>query len=198
MATKDLATQSDASSKERFVPRQFQVELWPWQKTVEASCDVLQEEDINVIYDPVGCTGKTTVEMLCRIHGKGIGARPTTNAKTLMCSLYVILATKNLREPKAIFVEIPKFATQKQMKAIFLAIRDAKHGRVYASRPVREWFFETPTVWVFCNKLPSFELSPTYKFWMIKDKELHAFDFKPLSSTSPTSPTKCKRKLGSK
>ena len=61
MATKDLATQSDASSKERFVPRQFQVELWPWQKTVEASCDVLQEEDINVIYDPVGCTGKTTV-----------------------------------------------------------------------------------------------------------------------------------------
>ena len=195
MATKDLATQSDASSKERFVPQQFQVELWPWQKTVEASCDVLQEEDINVIYDPVGCTGKTTVEALCCIHGKAINPPRTTNAKTLMRSLYVILATQNLREPKAIFVEIPKFATQKQMKAIFLAIQDAKHGRVYASRPLREWFFETPTVWVFCNKLPNFELLPTYKFWTIKDKELHAFDFKPPSSTSPT---KCKRKLDSK
>lgn len=186
MATKDLATQSDASSKDLFIPRQFQVELWPWQKTVEASCDVLQEEDINVIYDPVGCTGKTTVEALCCIHGKGISPPRTTNAKTLMRSLYVILATKNLREPKAIFVEIPKFTNERQMKAIFLAIQDVKEGRVYASRPVREWFFETPTVWVFCNKLPNFELLPTYKFWTIKDKELCAFDFKPPSSTSST------------
>lgn len=144
--------------KEVYIPWQYRGlldKLYPWQQKVWDSADVRDRRTINLVYCPGGCKGKTTVAMLMLLYGRGIIIPPVNDAEKLVQSTCDILMAKECREPKAVFVDLPRAMNKEKLFGIYTAIEQVKNGYVYDMRySHREWVFDTPAVWVFTNAEP--------------------------------------------
>ena len=78
------------------------------------------------------------------------------------------------REPKLAFVDLPRSLTTdaKRFGPFMIAIEEIKSGVVCDMRNhYKEWWFDSPQVWVFCNHLPhlSHMSSDRWRFWTIDE-----------------------------
>ena len=147
-----------------YIPRQYRDKmdrLYPWQKKILDSRDVFEDRKINMVYDPVGNNGKSTVAALGDLMFGAIDLPPVGDHKELMQVACDILMAKQERDPKLVFVDLPRGLTLDPRKfgPFMVAIEQIKKGKVCDLRfHYKEWWFDSPQVWVFANHLPNLNL----------------------------------------
>lgn len=145
-----------------YIPRQYrglETSLKDWQKRVWDSADEFDPRSINVIYDPIGGNGKSTVASLMDLHKRGIDLPPMNDAEKLIQSVADILIARECREPKTMFIDIPRAMDKRKLGGLYTAIEQIKKGKVYDTRyQYKEWWFDSPQIWVFTNIEPDLSL----------------------------------------
>ena len=158
-----------------YVPRQYKgkdAQLYPWQQAIRDSMNVFDSRTLNYIYDPTGGKGKTTVAAICSLFDKGIRLPPINDAQLLLATMCDILTARNERQPGCVFIDLPRYMKKDKMYGIYSAIEEIKNGHVYDLRyTFKEWWFDSPPVWVFANVPPVYEAmsSDRWKVWTIHE-----------------------------
>lgn len=132
---------------------------------------------INVVYDPKGCSGKSTVSMLMELQQGCIGLPPINDAKELMQVICCVLLSRDPknRNPPAVFLDLPRALEKERMYGIYNAIEQIKNGKAFDTRNKYKCvFFDNPAVWMFMNEMPDLtKLSADrWVVWEIKGKGL--------------------------
>lgn len=174
----ETRTDGPWSDKDRqiYIPRQFRGildNLRPWQKHIWDRLEEFEARSINIVYDPVGNQGKSTLAALIDLHGMGIDMPPCNDGEKLIQSLCNILMKREIREPKSLFIDLPRSMDQTKLYGMFTAIEQIKKGKVYDFRySYDEWWFDSPQIWVFCNEEPQqgYVSRDRWKFWRITEQ----------------------------
>lgn len=146
-----------------YIPRQFRGlldRLYPWQKTVLDSRNTFDDRVVNMVVDLKGCNGKSTVASLGDLHYGGIDLPPVGDHKELLQCCCDILMAKDCRDPGLVFVDLPRSLTMdvKKFSPFMTAIEQIKKGKVFDMRfHYKEWWFDSPQVWVFANHPPNLD-----------------------------------------
>lgn len=164
---------------ERYIPRQYrglEQTLYPWQQYVWDNVNTFEPRIVNLVLDRTGCNGKSTLASLMELHEKGIDMPPINDGEKLIQSLADILIATENREPKCIFIDIPRAMKQDKLYGLYSAIEQIKKGKVTDTRySYKQWWFDSPQVWVFCNTVPdvTYLSQDRWRFWKIsEDKHL--------------------------
>ena len=73
------------------------------------------------------------------------------------------------------FFDMPRAVNKEKMHGMFTAIEQNKKGKVWDSRhSYKEWWYDSPRVWVFTNEFPNIRYlsMDRWRFWKIVDKKL--------------------------
>lgn len=165
-------------TEEVYIPRQYRnlVEnLWPYQKKIWDSADVFDARTINLVYDPDGNNGKSTIAALMDLYKRGIDLPPINDAEKLIQSVADIFMATEIREPKAVFVDLPRAMDKRKLGGMYTAIEQIKKGKVYDVRyHYRQWWFDAPQIWVFTNTPPDLSMLSRDRWvcWTVKDRDL--------------------------
>jgi len=114
------------------------------------------------------------------------------------------MATQN-REPGLVFVDLPRGITAdagggQKLAPFLIAIECIKKGHVCDVRHhYKDWWFDSPAVWVFCNAMPPLNYMSVdrWKFWQINeaDKSLVAITRRQMKQVAKEAAAKRKSKL---
>lgn len=164
-----------------YIPRQLRniKVLYPWQNQIKEDINIFNERSINVIFDPTGGIGKSTICSYLELNENCVDVPPITDSHYLMSSVCDILMGKKLRDPKALFFDLPRALNKDNLTSMFVVIEQIKKGKLYDYRNhYKEWWIDSPNIWVFTNSLPNINLlsKDRWKIWEIKDKKLKAFN----------------------
>lgn len=167
---------------ELYIPRQYRGlvdRFYPWQKTVWDQFDTFDPRRINVVFDPIGDQGKSTLAALAELLKNGYDLPPENDGLKLIQSTCNMLMAKEDRTPGPIFIDLPRSMDQTQLFGLYKAIEQIKKGKVYDMRNhYKQWWYDSPQVWVFCNTMPEtgYVSRDRWKFFTItKDKALADF-----------------------
>lgn len=160
-----------------YIPRQYRgllEKLYPWQQQILDSKGFFDDRHVNLLYDPSGCKGKSTIARLCALHHRALKLPAVGDAKQLIESACDILMAQENREPGLCFIDLPRTMTMDVKKFVpsMIAIEEIKSGFVYDMRNhYKEWWFDSPATWVTCNHLPDLKYlsKDRWQIWMIAD-----------------------------
>lgn len=157
-----------------YVPPQYMLPTpYDWQKQIMESCKVGEERFVNILYDPRGARGKTTVAGHLDVLNKAVWLPSVNNAKDLVAACCNILMSTNNHDPGGIVLNLTRSQNQKNLFEMYDAIETIKDGRVYDMRyKFTRWYFKAATLWVFCNTLPDFKMlsMDRWKVWVITNE----------------------------
>ena len=162
---------------ENYIPyhyRGLMDKLYPYQQAIWDSADERNARSINYIYCPRGNNGKSTIASLCDLYKRGLDLPPVNDSEKLIYSVCDILMAKQERTPKLVFVDMPRAMDKKKLGGMYTAIEQIKKGKVFDLRyTYKEWWFDSPQVWVFGNKEPDLRLMSMdrWKIWTINDEK---------------------------
>lgn len=138
-----------------YIPRQYRGlldRLYPYQRQIHASLDVFDSRTINLIFDPSGNHGKSTIGALCALHYGCLRPPPLNDSKDLLQYCCDVLISKDQRRPKAVFFDLPRPMDKTRLRGLLTAIEEIKNGYCFDTRNhFREWWFDSPACWVFTN-----------------------------------------------
>ena len=159
-----------------YIPKQFQNKiLYDWQKEVLEMSRVFNDREVNLIFDPVGNNGKSTLASIGELMYDCIDMPPINDMKELIQVACGICKGKNIRSPMAIFMDMPRAMDKSKLHGIYTAIEQIKKGKLYDVRyKYEEWWIDSPAVWVFSNIPPDPELlsRDRWKYWKINNRKL--------------------------
>lgn len=161
--------------KVTYIPRQYRGKLeslYPWQKTVWDMADVFEDRIVNLILDKRGCNGKSTLAALMELHDRGVDLPPLNDAEKLIQSLADILIATENRNPRTVFIDIPRSMKQDKLYGLYAAIEQIKKGKVVDTRySYKQWWFDAPQVWVFTNTMPdmTYLSGDRWRIWSISE-----------------------------
>lgn len=177
-----------------YIPRQYRGlldRLHPFQTHILDSRNHFNDREVNMLVDTNGCSGKSTVASLAQLHyGGAIDLPPLGDHKELLQIVTDILMAKNERMPGMMFVDLPRALTldTKKLAPFMVAIEQIKKGHTCDCRNhYREWWFDSPAVWVFVNHYPHihFMSKDRWRFWRISPlKTLIEVSFMEMSQMS--------------
>lgn len=158
-------------------------QLYPWQQTVHRSSDIDQRNSrlIDLVYNPPGCEGKSTICGFMRLRNLCIKLPPLNDAKDIIQAACDMCESRELRDPKVVFIDLPRAMDKTRLYGIYSAIEQIKDGFLYDVRyHYKEWVIHSPRIWVFTNILPDINLlsKDRWNIWTINsDKCLEKFSF---------------------
>ena len=173
--------EQEDDEEEVYIPRQYRGlidNLLPWQKVVWESADKFDTRVINLVFDPDGGNGKSTIAALMDLHKRGIDLPPMNDAEKLIQSVADILMARKIREPKVVFVDLPRAMDKRRLGGLYTAIEQVKKGKVYDVRyHYKEWWFDSPQIWVFTNIEPDLSMlsRDRWRLWTIVNSDLVPF-----------------------
>lgn len=183
IATRIRGPWSDKDAPSAYIPRQYRGKLetmYPFQKIIFETATQFDDRNINMIYCPNGNKGKSTIASLCELYGKGIDLPPVNDADKLIQSACDICTAKQTRDPSPIFIDMPRAMNKDRLNGIYTAVEQIKKGKLYDLRySYREWWIDSPQVWVFSNVEPDIELLSRDRWivWTINEsRELVRYD----------------------
>lgn len=161
-----------------YIPRQVKEHktFLPWQATAVDMSEIWDPRSINVIFDPFGNNGKSFFAMWMLTHNKGRIVPFINNCKDLMrmvCDLPI---------SKTYIIDIPRSIKKTELRGLFAGIEMIKNGYAFDDRyAFKEITFDSPTIWVFVNKLPklSYLSADRWKVYTIVDLTLMPYEPQP-------------------
>lgn len=171
-------TEADFREEEIFMPYQYDgilEKLYPYQRLIYDKCNVREPRFCNVLYDPKGNSGKSSIASIMEIMKKGYDMPPINDGEKLIqaaCNMWM----DRERDPKCVFIDMPRSLDKSRLYGIYTAIEQIKKGKVYDVRySYRKWWFHSPQVWVFTNVPPDTDCLSfdRWKIWVVNEsKEL--------------------------
>jgi len=163
--------------------------LYPYQRTIIESSSKHDLRAIDVIYDPIGNNGKSTIKDYLDITRKAIIIPPTGDSTKLMEASYGIIKSEmdrielkpdEIYRPGMILVDIPRSIKTAELYTFYGVLEQLKGGISYDFRySFRRLRFQPPRIWIFTNTLPPPDcLSPDrMRIWTINEsKELVKYE----------------------
>jgi hypothetical protein len=160
-----------------YIPKQIRnITLLPWQE--QARLLSLKEEyrKIYIIFDPEGCSGKSTFGMYMHCNKFGRIVPPINNAKDLMRMVCDIPTSG------CYILDLPRSYKKSELRGTFVALEQIKNGYVYDDRfKFKEKIIDSPVIWVFTNKLPNpkYLSKDRWAYFAIQNKQLVNYVPKP-------------------
>lgn len=145
---------------ETFVPEHVKsFEPYPWQEDLIANHLGKNDRQVTCIFDPKGGIGKSTLLTWLLTSSANADSYyqipPINDSKDLMQAVCDQLMAKRDRNPKAIFIDLPRAMNKKCLAEMYVAIESIKDGYSYETRyKYRDWRFNRPSVVVFSNQMP--------------------------------------------
>jgi len=167
--------------KEIYLPRQYRnIKLYKWQQDIIESRNAFNGRVIDLIYDPKGNTGKSTVASIGEILYNGIDCPPINDCKELIQFVCNYCMDNEVRTPGLLFVDLPRAMNKEGLYGIYSAIEQIKKGKLTDTRHhAKTWWIDSPRIWVFSNHLPDPTLlsSDRWNIWTInkEDDKLERF-----------------------
>lgn len=165
--------------REEYIPRQYRAledRLLPFQQQIWDGFEKFEPRRVDCVIDPDGSKGKSTLASLCDLHGRGIDMPVCNDGEKLMQAICDICVARRLRDPKMIFIDLPRSLNQLKLGGMYTAIEQIKKGKLYDFRhSYKEWWIDSPQLWVFCNTMPNTRYLSVdrWRFWTInEDREL--------------------------
>lgn len=161
-----------------YVPRQYRgllEKLYPWQQKIWDQFDEFDDRYINIVYDPIGKRGKSTLRSLAMLYKNGYRIPPENDGLKVIQSVCNMLMGKQDHQPGPLFLDLPRSMNQDELYGLYKSIEMIKDGPVYDLRNhYKEWWYDSPQIWVFCNTLPkkSYVSADRWVLWTIKKKHL--------------------------
>lgn len=148
--------------------------LYPWQQAILDTRTIRESRTINLLYNPEGCKGKSTIARFAQLHYKALRLPPVGDHKQLLEAACDILMGRNNHDPKLAFIDLPRGLTtdKRRFGPFLIAIEEIKGGVVADMRNrYKEWWLHPPQVWVFCNHLPDLNhlSADRWRFWVIDE-----------------------------
>lgn len=149
------------------VPWQLETALsnpWPYQTSIMEMAHLEEHRTINVLYDPLGQMGKSTLADMLEFKGLGWDIPPHDKTDQLIASV------QNRPHRGLYTFDVPRYASKKQWEAIYHVAEQVKRGRVYDFRNhYKGGVRDAPVVWIFCNDLPNFSkmAKDRWKIWTL-------------------------------
>lgn len=167
--------------EEVYIPRQFRnLNLYPWQQYIVDSRLNFNDRHINVIFDPIGCRGKSTLASVSELQHNAIDLPPVNCAIDLMQITCNICMDTNNRTPGLIFLDMPRCVDKTQLIGLYSACEQIKKGKLYDMRyHYKKFWIDSPQIWVFTNELPNTSLlsKDRWQIWTItNNNELIRFE----------------------
>jgi len=133
------------------VPRQLRgITLMPWQEEVIERSQEFETRAINVLVDPVGGTGKSTLSLWMEVHKMALQLAVVVEPRDIarqVCSQPIA---------KCYLIDFPRFIDRRKIGPMMAAIEELKNGRCYDDRySFKKKIFDSPSIWVFCNEAPN-------------------------------------------
>lgn len=145
--------------RDEYIPRQFrgvQDSMLPFQQEIWEGYDRFEPRTVYSVIDPDGSKGKSTIASLCDLHGRGIDMPVCNDGEKLMQAICDICVARRLRDPKMIFIDLPRSLNQQKLGGMYTAIEQIKKGKLYDFRhSYKEWWIDSPQIWVFSNTMPN-------------------------------------------
>lgn len=161
-----------------YIPRQVSEHknFLPWQSTAVDMSLNWDPRRIYTIFDDVGGVGKSTFAMWMLTHQRGRIIPFINNCKDLM-RMVCDLPTSN-----CYIIDIPRSIKKNELRGLFAGIEMVKNGYAFDDRyTFKEKTFDSPIIWVFCNKLPkaSYLSADRWLVFKIQDFQLKLYTPKP-------------------
>lgn len=160
----------------KYIPRQYRdIKLYSWQQKIYDSCSEFEPRKINLIYDPEGNKGKTTVAALCEIIQDAIDLPPLNDYKEIIQLVCNICMDKKIRKLSGVFIDLPRSMDKTRLYGIYSAIEQIKKGKLYDIRyHYKAWWIDSPQIWVFTNKMPDLDYlsKDRWNIYIIDNNEL--------------------------
>lgn len=170
--------------REVYIPRQYRDKidnLRPFQQYIWDSADEFDDRSINCIICKKGNVGKSMIASLCDLYERGFDIPPINDSEKLIQSVCNMLAGRKSRNPKLIFLDIPRSVKQDKLSGMFTAIEQIKKGKVYDMRyKFKDWWYDSPQIWVFMNVKPKTKYlsRDRWRFWAVNE-EFELVPYKP-------------------
>lgn len=141
-------------------------DLYPWQKAIEDSCKEHKKNDreVNVVFDPVGEIGKTTLMKYLRWNKHATAIPPVQDYQD-MCAMVMGKAVD-----KAYVFDVPRDIPTKRLDGFWKGIESVKNGYVFDKRhSFKDRQMSSPTIWVFTNSFPRLAAmsEDRWKIWLV-------------------------------
>ena len=158
-----------------YIPRQIRMitELRHWQQEVVDNLEVFDTRSINVIYDPKGNIGKSTLSTYCGVHGLALSIPPLDSYKDIM----------NMVMDRPIstcyFIDMPRSLPKTKLNQFYSGIEELKNGHAWDARyHFKEKYFDSPYVWLFVNIIPDKNMLSRDRWiiWEIRDNKLEYYE----------------------
>ena len=159
---------TSVDEKPMYEPRQIReiTDLYPWQAYIMNNADAWEPRQVNMVYDPRGCNGKSILCGKLTCAGLGWDIPPIQTFKDVM------RIVMDLPKRRCYVIDVPRSLDQGKIGDFYAGIERLKDGKVFDDRNhYRQEFFDSPNVWVFSNKLPNMGLLTRNRwvFWRISD-----------------------------
>jgi len=167
---------------EKYIPLQYRgklEQLRPFQRDIWDSYDEFDDRIINCIVCPVGNIGKSMISSLCDLYDRGYDIPPINDSEKLIQSVCDILMCKKDNKPGMFLIDIPRSTRQDKLHGLFNSIEQIKKGKVYDMRyKYKEWWFDSPTIWVFMNEVPNLTWlsDDRWRIWNV-DKDYQLIEY---------------------
>lgn len=166
----------DDQQKEVYIPRQYRdINLYSWQQEILDMSKDFSIRYVNVLYNPTGNIGKTTLASIAELQHNSIDLPPVNDYKELIQVMCDICMAKETRNPSIVFIDMPRALDKTRLYGLYCAAEQIKKGKLYDMRyHYKEWWIDSPSVWIFTNLLPDLDmLSPDrFKIWTVQDLKL--------------------------
>lgn len=160
---------TDQDEPERYVPRQYRVELKEWQSELMAIAEQFNARLVDCLIDEEGACGKTTLAMHATCAGKAEYLSVTNDHKELMRQAF------DLPDTSIYFLDMTRAMDKRRLIGFYSAIESIKNGVLWDDRyKFKRRFIDAPSVWVFTNKWPNMGLlsKDRWRFWTVRDDAL--------------------------
>lgn len=148
--------------------------LYPYQATLKRIASEFDLRTIDLIYDPIGNSGKSLFSEHMEYHGLAEEVPPYR----MMDDIFQWVCTRPTA-PCYIF-DMPRGMKKDKLADFYSGIEVLKNGVAYDKRySAKKVRFDRPRVFIFTNTLPEFDLmsKDRWKVWSInRNKELVPFD----------------------
>lgn len=145
-----------SKDKEIYIPKQYRdIKLYDWQNEVINSANIFNGRIIDLIYDPIGKMGKSTVASIGELLHNGLDCPPINDSKELIQYVCNHCMDNEIRDLKLLFVDLPRAMNKESLFGIYTAIEQIKKGKLVDTRHHgKAWWIDSPRIWVFSNHLP--------------------------------------------
>lgn len=154
-----------------YIPRQIREvdSLLPWQQSIVDSLKVWDTRTINILYDPNGNIGKSTICGYIRAYQLGRVLPPVNDIKDLLRMVC------DMPTNTSYLFDMPKSQNKDRLYGFFSGVETLKDGYAYDDRyTFKEKIFDCPNIWIFTNKVPDTEYlsMDRWKLWTVENKRL--------------------------